>query len=239
VTAATLHSSAPQSVSVLTRADMLERDRLRIVLATVAINVAAVALLTRAPWSNWRTAITLNLVDNTLLLGFVLMRRDRLLAKLMVFGLAAGIGELGADAWLVVFTRTLDYSPGGGPMLWRSPLWMPFAWEVVAVQFGYLGLRLRRRYGASGLLLIGVLGAVNIPYYEEMARRIHWWRYSGCRMLSFTPWYIIAGEFGIAIVLTLLVRPLRDRGALTALGLGIVAAVGIFVCYALAYAVIE
>ena len=239
MTAATLQYSAPQSVSVWTGADMLERDRLRIVLATIAINVAAVALLTLAPWSNWRTATSLNLVDNTLLLGFVLMRRDRLLAKLMAFGLAAGIGELGADAWLVDFTRTLDYSSGGGPMLWRSPLWMPFAWEVVAVQFGYLGLRLRQRYGAWGLLLIGVLGAINIPYYEEMARRIHWWHYSGCRMLSFTPWYIIVGEFGIAIVLTLLVRPLRDRGALTAVGLGIVAAVGIFVCYALAYAVIE
>jgi hypothetical protein len=63
----------------------------------------------------------------------------------MAFGLTAGIGELGADAWLVDFTRTLDYSSGGGPMLWRSPLWMTFAWEVVAVQFGYLGLRLRQR----------------------------------------------------------------------------------------------
>jgi len=30
-----------------------------------------------------------------------------------------------------------------------------------------------------------------------MARRIHWWRYSGCRMISYTPWYIILGEFGI------------------------------------------
>jgi hypothetical protein len=59
VTAATLQYSAPQSVSVWTGADMLERDRLRIVLATIAINVAAVALLTLAPWSNWRTATSL------------------------------------------------------------------------------------------------------------------------------------------------------------------------------------
>ena len=38
--------------------------------------------------------------------------------------------------------------------------------------------------------MIGLLGAINIPFYEEMARRIHWWQYSGCRMISYTPWYM-------------------------------------------------
>jgi hypothetical protein len=33
----------------------LERGRLRIVVATVVINVVAVSLLTLAPWSDWRT----------------------------------------------------------------------------------------------------------------------------------------------------------------------------------------
>jgi hypothetical protein len=129
--------------------------------------------------------------DNALLLGYVFARRDRFLARLMLFGVAVGFAELAADAWLVDFTHTLDYSPGGGPMLWRSPLWMPFAWEVVAVQLSYLGLRLCQRYGGVGLLLVGILGGVNIPYYEEMAKRIHWWSYSGCRPLSHTPWYKI------------------------------------------------
>ena len=94
-------------------------------------------------------------------------------------------------------------------MIWRSPLWMPLAWEVVAVQFGYIGLRLWERFGKTGLLMIGLLGAINIPFYEEMARRIHWWQYSGCRMISSTPWYIIVGEFGIAVVFALLARTLR------------------------------
>jgi iron complex transport system substrate-binding protein len=51
---------------------------------------------------------------------------------------------------------------------------MPFAWEVVAVQFGYIGLRLWKRFGWPGLLTIGLLGAINIPFYEEMARRMEW-----------------------------------------------------------------
>src|ERR1035438_4112855 len=195
------------------QSDPLERARLRVVLATVVINVVAVALLVFAPWSNWRTGLALNLFDNFLLLSFVCLRRDILIARLLMFGLAVGFAELPADAWLVRHTHTLDYSAGGGPMLWCSPIWMPFAWQIVAVQFGYLGLRLRERFGGAGLLIIGALGAVNIPYYEEMARRIHWWTYSGCRMISFTPYYIIAGELLIAVAFALLVKNFRRAGA--------------------------
>ena len=119
----------------------------------------------------------LNIVDNCLLVGFVLARRDALLARFLLFGLVVGFTELAADAWLVDYTHTLDYSIGGGPMIWRSPFWMPLAWEVVAVQFGYIGLRLWERFGKLGLLMIALLGAINIPFYEEMARRIHWWQY--------------------------------------------------------------
>jgi len=172
-------------VSLKNAADpALERGRLRVVIATIAINVVVVSLLTFAPWSDWRTGAALNLVDNCLLLGFVLAKRDALLARFLVFGLVVGIAELPGDAWLVDYTRTLDYSIGGRLMIWRSPLWMPLAWEVVAVQFGYIGLRLWERFGKLGLLIIAVLGAINIPFYEEMARRIHWWQYTGCRMIS-------------------------------------------------------
>jgi len=219
--------------------DPLESRRLRIVLATIVINVAAVALLALAPWSDWKTGLALNLFDNTLLLGFVVLYRDAWLVRLMIFGLVTGFAELAADAWLVDYTRTLDYSVGGGPMLWRSPIWMPPAWEIVAVQFGCLGLWLRDRFGGTGLAAVGVLGAINIPYYEEMARRIHWWQYSGCRMISNTPCYIILGEFGIAIAFTLLAKPLRHGNAAKTWWLGLAGGAAIFICYALAYGITD
>jgi hypothetical protein len=215
--------------------DPLERGRFRVVAATIAINVVAVALLTFAPWSNWRTGLALNFIDNALLIGFAWRYRDGLLGRLMLFGLMAGLVELAADAWLVDFTHTLDYSIGGGPMLWRSPAWMPLAWEVVAVQFGYLGLLLRERFGWLGLVAIGLVGGVNIPYYEEMARRIHWWRYSGCRMISGTPYYIIVGEFLIAIAFALLVRGFRSAAVRTAAAAGVLAGTAIFAGYAVGY----
>src|SRR5213075_2951491 len=130
-------------------------------------------------------------------------------ARFLLFGLVVGFTELAADAWPVDYMHTLDYSIGGGPMLWRSPFWMPLAWEVVAVQFGYIGLRLSERFGGQGLMAVALLGAVNIPFYEEMAKRIHWWQYRGCRMISGTPYYIILGELGIALALAVLARTLR------------------------------
>lgn len=213
----------------------LERGRLVVVLATVVINVVAVSLLTFAPWSDWRTGAALNLLDNCLLIRSAFVRRDTLLGRLLLFGLMVGITELAADAWLVDYTRTLDYSVGGGPLIWRSPLWMPLAWEVVAVQFGYIGLRLAERFGRRGLLLVALLGAVNIPFYEEMVRKIHWWQYSGCRMLSFTPWYIIVGEFGIALGLALLARTLRRGSWPRAIWAGIGGGAVIFGCYIAAF----
>ena len=63
----------------------LERDRLRVVIATIVINVVAVSLLTFAPWSDWRTGAALNLVDNCLLVGFIVVRRDALLGRCLLF----------------------------------------------------------------------------------------------------------------------------------------------------------
>ena len=216
-------------------AGSIETERLRVVLVTIVINVVAVSLLAFAPWSDWRTGLALNVIDNLFLVGFAVVRRDALMGRLIVFGLAVGLVELAADAWLVDYTRTLDYSMGGGPMLWRSPLWMPLAWEVVAVQFGYIGLRLSERWGGRGLIAVALLGAVNIPFYEEMAKRIHWWQYHGCRMISFTPYYIIVGEFGIALALAILARTLRRGSWGVAVFSGAAGGATIFVCYAVAF----
>ena len=129
----------------------IERGRLRVVLATIAINIVAVSLLVVAPWSNWRTGLALNLVDNCLLVGFALVRRDELLGRFVIFGLAVGITELAADAGLVDYTRNARLFSGRRPMIWRSPLWKPLAWEVVALQFGYIGLRFWERFDKVGL----------------------------------------------------------------------------------------
>jgi hypothetical protein len=222
------------------RADHLERARMWAVCSTIVINILCVGLLASVPWSSWRTGAGLNLIDNTILLTFIVVRKDRFLARLMLFGLAVGFVELASDAWLVNVINSLDYSVGAdgrgwNPMIWRSPIWMPFAWQVVAVQFGYLGLRFWERLRWRGLLLIGLLGAINIPYYEEMAFRIHWWRYHNCAMLLHTPYAIIVGEFVIAIYLGYAARWARHGSWKTALLAGASAGAAIFIGYAIPY----
>ncbi len=83
--------------------------------------------------------------------------------------------------------------------------------------------------------MIALLGAINIPFYEEMARRIHWWQYGSCRMISFTPWYIILGEFGIVLAFALLARTLRCGSWRKAVVAGIGGGFSILICYALAF----
>jgi hypothetical protein len=217
----------------------LERARLRVILLTIAIAVISVVIFSFLPWSNWRTAVALNLVNNTIVIAHAIRHRDRLMWHLILFGFVLGVTELAADAWLVDATRTLDYSPGGGLFIWRSPFWMPLAWEMVAVQFAYIGLRLGERYGLRGLLLSGLLGAVNIPFYEEMALRTHWWRYVDCRMLLHTPYYIILGEFAIIASFGALARGLRRESVPRTIALGVLGGGCIFAAYALAFWITE
>ena len=54
-----------------TALDPLVQERLVVVAATIGLNIVAVALLIFAPWSDWKTGLALNLVDNALLLGYV------------------------------------------------------------------------------------------------------------------------------------------------------------------------
>jgi uncharacterized membrane protein len=58
-------------------------------------------------------------------------------------------------------------------------------------------------------------------------------------MLSFTPWYIILGEFGIALVFALLARTLRRSSWPIAILTGAVGGVAIFVCYATAFLITD
>lgn len=46
-----------------------------------------------------------------------------------------------------------------------------------------------------------MIGAINIPLYEQWAKGVNWWFYRNTAMLGGTPWYIIDGEFLIALSL--------------------------------------
>ncbi len=127
----------------------------------------------------------------------------------MLLGLVAGILELFTDAAGHQFARSLFY-PQGQPLLWDSPFYMPLSWMIVLTQLGYLAWRLAgllpgRRLPWRAILLAGLAGAVNVPFYEEAAYHAGWWRYAPTVLhLGNTPAYVLLFEGLVAAALPLL-----------------------------------
>ena len=58
-------------------------------------------------------------------------------------------------------------------------------------------------------------------------------------MISYTPWYIILGEFGIAVAFALLARILRRDSWRVAVVANVAGGASIFVCYAAAFLITD
>jgi hypothetical protein len=147
------------------------------------------------------------------LLSWLLARGIRpLLGRLLLIGFIAGICELFTDASGQYVAHSLIY-PAGTLTLWTSPLYMPLSWMVVLTHLGYLAWRLRVLLGwHKASLLSAILGAVQIPIYEEMAYYGGWWRYKPVHlMLGHTPIYVLLFEGLIVAALPLLYDRIERR----------------------------
>jgi hypothetical protein len=164
--------------------------------------------------------------------------------ELLPLGLVAGFLELFADYFLVHWTRSgqLIY-PTPDTVLLASPLYMPFAWACVVVEFGYLLLRLtaalRRTWMAA--LIGGVLAGSTIAIYEYFAFRAGWWYYKPAQaMLGKTcALYIPAGEFLMFAAFPYIFRSTDEDWVRRALKRGTLFGVTIGLAYAVGYAVLE
>lgn len=135
--------------------------------------------------------------------------------RFLLLGFVAGVLELATDAAGRLFAQSLFY-PAGEPLLWTSPIYMPFSWMVVVTQVGYLGWRLRglapRASLWAALLLTGLVGAALIPFYEETAYYARWWQYAPTVLhIGHTPAYVLLFEGLIAVALPLLTWRLTTR----------------------------
>jgi hypothetical protein len=221
--------------------ETLDRKRLSVVLATIGISVFSLLLFYDKPWSNGNTAAGL-LFLNSLIFGlYTELFRDRPFARLAVFGVVFGFVELIADALCVQVTGTLSYAFARSAMIWQSPWWMPGAWAIVAIQIGYLGAMLIRKIGrVKGAALCALIGAVNIPFYEEMAFHAHWWSYRSCLMLGHTPFYIIIAEMIIGAALApLALLALNAKTFMEAARIGLVAGTSTIVGGLIGYGLVE
>jgi len=187
------------------------------ILAVWALLVALhlVAALLGIGWVS--AALSVALVSVALL---ALLRRRAwrpVVGRLLLFGLIAGLLELFTDFSGETVAHSLFYPPRE-PMLWASPAYMPLSWMVALTPLGYLAWRLRAlapvapRWASVGIVaVVAIVGALNIPFYEEMAYYAGWWRYAvGPRIphIGHTPLYVLLFEGLIAAALPLLLASL-------------------------------
>jgi len=205
----TAATTTPISRTMFTQ---LDAAMLASLAAVIACDSAAAIL-----HAGWVSSAVIALAMTALLVAYAARRAWRpLLARLLLFGLIAGLLEVGTDAAGEHVVHSLSYP--AQPMLWDSPLTMPLSWMIVLTQIGYLAWRLRSRrpnglrlplWAASALLF--AWGALNIPLYEELAYYANWWRYAAAPHIGHTPFYVLLFEGLIAATLPWLLADVTRR----------------------------
>ena len=161
----------------------------------------------------WVSAWVVTLSVALAIVGYAAVMRDAVLGRLILLGSIVGVVEvLGADRWAVV-SHTLVYAPHG-PYFIESPGYMPFSWLAATVQFCLLSLWLTGKFGLKkAMVLTAVVGGLNLPMYEQLAKWADWWYYQNVPMILSTPYYVIAGEILIGALFPPVAR-IALRGSL-------------------------
>jgi len=170
-----------------------------------------------------RFALVSTLFTFLVMLAWTAWKRDSVLARWLVIGFVAGWLEIVADAWLVARTTSLVY-PAGEPMVWRSPLYMPFAWTIVLAQLGIIAGWLGKRLSVlQASVACALLGGSMIPLYEHLAHDAGYWWYRDTPMVWNAPLYIIVAEFLLSLPLVWMYRHAQHRSRRYSAFLGVVA----------------
>ncbi len=215
-----------------------DRQRWILTLVTLAVCLVGdtIAALLGLGWvAAWATTAILLAIYGL----YLAATRDPVIARLTLFGLVVGFGELPADAFGVSTTQTLVYWPGG-PFIWDTPLYMPLSWIVVIAQLGFIGAYLVPRWGARrASLAMMIFGGINIPIYECLAKFAHYWYYHNTPMLfGVTPYYVILAEALLSLTLPVLAyRAISARPA-QVIVLGLVQSLWIYLAGRIAYALV-
>lgn len=166
--------------------------------------------------AGWPSAIALDSAELLTLLAFCLEPSWRpVVGRLLVLGATAGILELFTDLSGERVVHSLVY-PAHEPTLLASPIYMPVAWTCVLVELAYLAWRLPIVFPSLSrwavALLCALVGAITVPYYEEMAYFARWWKYADAPHIGHTPWYVVLFEGLTAALLPWATSRLTRRG---------------------------
>jgi hypothetical protein len=215
---------------------LYDSQRFKFVVGTMVLSLLG-SIASAAIGGGWISATVLNVAIDLLIIGYIVSRRDGVLGRLFLMGIAGGMVELlFADPW-AVRSGTLVYERGG-PFIIDSPLYMPLGWTYVLLQIGYISWWVYKQKGAlASIVAAAVMGGTNIPVYEMLAKDAHWWFYQNVPMFLNAPYYVILGEALIGLALPFIVRPMENRPPAWGLIFGIMLGVWTWVSAVVAFRV--
>jgi hypothetical protein len=194
--------------------------RLRLVLLSIAATTAA-ALIGVFVAPGWVVPTVINVIVNGAFLAFIILRRDGIIGRLMLMGVAAAAVELLLSDPAFVSRQILVYEPGG-PFVVDSPLYMPLSWVFLIVQMGGLSRWAFERWGlARAAAAMAILGGVNGPMYEYLAQFSKLWYYQHCWMIRGVPIFVVVAEVLIGASMPLAVARLPRLALLSATVIGL------------------
>lgn len=173
-------------------------------------------------------------------IGVVFARYDATMKHLLVIGTIGGVLELGGDYFLVTVAGTLVY-PSGYPFLLRSPLYMPFAWAILIVFMGYLGLRLADEVGNSAAYFgPAVFAFIAESGFESLASRGGGWTYTTAPLgwIGHAPLFVVIAE---AVMFTSVYYWVKQGPVKGGIGIGVtivVSYIGIYYLFAFLAAIV-
>jgi hypothetical protein len=213
---------------------LYDDKRCKFVLLTMVLSLAG-AIVCAMIRGGWQSATVLNVVIDTMLVGYIVHHRDGLLLRLLIMAVAAGVVEVAIADPYFVGNGTLVYLRGG-PFVIDSPLYMPLGWAYVLLQIGYVAWWVMQQKGTTAAIVVStLLGGTNIPVYEALARRASWWYYQDVPMIIGAPYYVILGEAFIGLALPFIVKPLATRSPISSIWLGLALGVWTLVSGVLAF----
>ena len=219
-----------ESANVGTSVDV-EAGTLRVCIITLILVCAGVSLTALHPWGGWWSPTIITMIGILPVVGYIVMRRDAVAEKFMVACLIAGFLELAAD-WYIIVVRPTTMYMGGGPFIWESPLYMPFAWTYTPFVVGIITHWVDKRKGLlTATIVAGIFGLIMVPTWEHLAKYAGFWYYYNTPMIGNTPYYIMFGECIIFASLPLILRFVNPSRWATSLGVGTI--MGLWIIIAL------
>ena len=206
----------------------LRSVRARVVGAALVTTVVAIPVFLQLPTSDWRTACVLFLCKDLVYAVYAIRFHDLWVQRILLF-LAILTGFNFVEDWLLVACLKVTHynlPESHPPTIWHTPVFGLLAWPAMAMELAILGAWLVGRLRWLGVLAACSLGMTLIPCYDELALRLHWWRYDNARLFLHTPYFVIVSESLLAGAIAWAALALQQVGSLRVLRIGVM--VGIY-----------